>query len=236
MKSNLRTWERGLSIGAGAALLWHAVRHERARAALAATGASLVARGVSGYCPVSAAVGRDAFDTRQALGGGRGIHVRESVTIARPVGELYALWRAQSSLADLMPHIERIDTLPEGRSHWVVRGPGGVRLEWDAEIVNDIPNELIAWRSVEGADVVSAGSVRFEPTPRGGVEVRVHLQYAPPAGKAGAWVATLLGANPGRQIRDDLRRLKQQLEAGEQPGARRDQPPAHDAEGALGAS
>ena len=222
MKRNLQTWERGLSIGAGGALLWHAIRHQRARATLAAAGVSLVARGVSGYCPVSDAVGRDATDTREALGGSRGIHVRESITIARPVGELYALWRAQSSLPDLMPHIERIDTLPEGRSHWVVRGPGGVRLEWDAEIINDIPNELVAWKSIAGADVVSAGSVRFTPTRRGGVELRVHLQYAPPAGKTGAWVATLMGANPARQIREDLRRLKQQLEAGELPRARRD--------------
>jgi uncharacterized membrane protein len=236
MKRNLQAWERGLSIGAGSALLWHAVRHERARGTVAAAGASLVARGVSGYCPVSAAVGREAFDTRDALGGARGIHVRESVTINRPVGELYALWRAQSSLPDLMPHIERIDTLPEGRSHWVVRGPGGVRLEWDAEIINDIPNELIAWKSIEGADVVSAGSVRFEPTARGGVEVRVHLQYAPPAGKAGAWVATLMGANPARQIREDLRRLKQQLEAGELPRARRDFEAPPDTAAALGHS
>jgi uncharacterized membrane protein len=225
MTKNLRPWERGVSVAAGGALLWYAIRHERARAPVAAAGASLVARGVSGYCPVSAAVGRDVSDTRAALGGSRGIHVRESITIDRPVGELYALWRAQSSLPDLMPHIERIDTLPEGRSHWVVRGPGGVPLEWDAEIINDIPNELIAWRSVEDADVVSAGSVRFEPTSRGGVEVRVHLQYAPPAGKAGAWVATLMGANPSRHIREDLRRLKQRVEARETSRARPDAPP-----------
>jgi uncharacterized membrane protein len=225
MTKNLRPWERGVSVAAGGALLWYAIRHERARATIAAAGASLVARGMSGYCPVSAVVGRDASDTRAALGGARGIHVRERITIDRPVGELYALWRAQSSLPGLMPHIERIDTLPEGRSHWVVRGPGGVPLEWDAEIINDIPNQLIAWRSVDEADVVSAGSVRFDPTSRGGVELRVHLQYAPPAGKAGAWVATLLGANPSRQIRQDLRRLKQRLEAGATSRARPETPP-----------
>jgi uncharacterized membrane protein len=219
MAKNLATWERGMSIGAGGALLWFAARHEKGRAPAAAAGASLLVRGVSGYCPISAAMGRDAFDTRVALGGPRGIRVRESVTIVRPVEELYGLWRDLSKLPELLPHIERIDLLPEGRSHWVVRGPAGLRLEWDAETINDIPNELIAWRSVEGADVVSAGSVRFTPVRRGGVEVRVHLQYAPPAGKAGMWAATLLGANPARQIREDLRRLKQTLEAGGAPRA-----------------
>ena len=221
MKRNLQTWERGVSIGAGAALLWYAIRHERARATLAATGASLVARGVSGYCPVTAARTRDASDTRRALGGSRGIHVRERITIHRPLSELYAMWRAQSSLPGLMPHIERIDTLPEGRSHWVVRGPGRMRLEWDAEIINEIPNELIAWRSVAGADVVSAGSVHFQPGRRGGVDVLVNLQYAPPAGRAGEWVATLMGSNPSRQIREDLRRLKERLEGGRAPASPR---------------
>lgn len=232
MTRNLETWERGLSIGAGAALLWYAAKHDRARSTLAGAGVSLVARGVSGFCPVNAVTGRtlaDRSDTRQALGGARGIHVRERITIRRPLSELYAMWRAQSSLPDLLPHIERIDTLPEGRSHWVVRGPGGVRLEWDAEIINDVPNELIAWKSVEGADVVSAGSVTFKPDARGGVELLVNLQYAPPAGKAGAWLATLMGANPSRQIRSDLRRLKQRLEAGDSAFAEREKPHRMDA-------
>jgi uncharacterized membrane protein len=222
MARNLATWERGMSIGVGGALLWFAARHEKGRAPAAAAGAGLVARGVSGYCPISAAIGRDASDTRSALGGSRGIRVRESVTIVRPVDELYALWRDLSRLPELLPHVERVDVLPDGRSHWVVRGPAGLRLEWDAEIINDIPNELVAWRSIDGADVVSAGSVRFTPARRGGVEVRVNLQYAPPAGKAGMWAATLLGANPARQIREDLRRLKQTLEAGGAPRAERE--------------
>jgi uncharacterized membrane protein len=236
MTKNLAAWERGVSIGAGGALLVFAARHEKGRASVAAAGAGLLARGITGYCPVSQALGRDASDTRTALGGSRGIRVRESVTIARPVEELYALWRDLAGLPDLMAHVERVDVEDDGRSHWVVRGPGGLRLAWDAEIINDVPNELIAWRSLEGADVVSAGSVSFTPAPRGGVEVRVHLQYAPPAGKVGGWVATLMGGNPASRIREDLRRLKQRLEAGEEPHARAERDAPRGEETALDAS
>jgi uncharacterized membrane protein len=102
------------------------------------------------------------------------------------------------------------------RSHWVAIGPRGVRVEWDAELINEIEDKLIAWRSLPGSDVTTAGSVNFDPV-RGGREtqVTVNLQYAPPAGTAGAWVATLFGREPSQTIREDLRRLKQVLEAGE---------------------
>jgi uncharacterized membrane protein len=216
MTTNLAAWERGISVGTGAALLWLATRDSmrgtKGRTGLAATGAGLIARGVSGYCPVTAAL--QSSGTREALSGPKGIHVRESIMVARPVEAVYAAWRDLSNLPTFMDHVARVDLLEDGRTHWVVRGPSGSTLEWDAEIINDIPNELIAWRSVEGADVVSAGSVRFEPASRGRTEVRVHMQYAPPTGRLGAWVSTLLGADPARQVRDDLRRFKHGLENG----------------------
>jgi uncharacterized membrane protein len=214
MTENLATWERGISIGAGASLVWLGSRRANGRAALVATGLGLVARGLSGYCPVTAAVAARGTDTRRALGGDRGIHLRERVTIAKPVDAVYAAWRDFSNLPAFMDHVERVDLREDGRTHWVVAGPGGTRLEWDAEVINDLRNELIAWRSLEGADVVSAGSVRFEPAANGGTEVRLHLQYAPPAGKAGAWLASWLGENPAERVREDLRRFKHRLESG----------------------
>ncbi len=108
--------------------------------------------------------------------------------------------------------------LGEGRSHWQAKAPLGQSVEWDARIINDVENELIAWQSTADAQIANAGSVRFTPAPfERGTEVRVTLSYAPPAGKTGVAIAKLLGEEPGRQVSDDLRRFKQLLEAGELP-------------------
>jgi uncharacterized membrane protein len=116
-----------------------------------------------------------------------------------------------------MRNVERVQLLDDGRSHWIVRGPAGVPLEWDAEIINEIDGELIAWRSLPGADVASAGSVRFHSIGRHRTEVVVTLQYDPPGGKTGATLAWLSGQSPASQLRADLRRLKQLMETGEVP-------------------
>jgi uncharacterized membrane protein len=219
MRTNVQTWERAVSIGAGALLLYAAVRQPRHRRWAAPAGAGLLARGVSGFCPVNQITGRtrDRDYTKRALGGRRGIHVHQSITIDRPVHEVYRHWRDFSNLAAFMQHVERVDVIDQQRSHWVVRGPAGRTVEWDAEIVNEIEPELIGWRSLPGADVASAGSVQFRATPRGSTEVRVRLQYQPPAGKVGSWVAALFGREPSQQIHEDLGRLKQILETGEVP-------------------
>jgi uncharacterized membrane protein len=150
------------------------------------------------------------------LAGGRGLRVERTVTVLRPREELYAQWRDLARLPELMPHLESVTPIDQTRSRWVARGPAGRRLGWEAEIVADEPGHLIAWRSVEGADVDNAGSVRFEPAPADrGTEVKVRLSYAPPAGRAGGAVATLLGRGGDRQVREDLRRFKQRMETGE---------------------
>lgn len=229
MKRNVAGMERVASMAAGAGLIWLASRRPRAAGVARAAGVGLLARGASGLCPVNQALGRDGRqeDTRAALGGPRGIHVRESLTIMRPVDEVFRFWRDLTALPSFMRHLERVEPRPGNHTYWVARGPGGIRVSWEAELVNEVENELIAWRSVPGGDVVSAGSVNFRPAPRGGTELRVHLQYSPPAGRAGAFVVTLLGQNPASQIREDLRRVKQLLETGEvataqnQPAGRR---------------
>jgi uncharacterized membrane protein len=115
-----------------------------------------------------------------------------------------------------MTHLESVVPLGGQRSHWVAKGPAGRRIEWEAEVINDITNELIAWRSLAGADVDNAGSVHFDPAPSGrGTVVRVVLQYAPPAGRIGQAVAALWGEEPGIQIEEDLNSLKRLLEAGQ---------------------
>jgi uncharacterized membrane protein len=115
-----------------------------------------------------------------------------------------------------MYHVESVSTTGDRRSHWVAKGPAGTTVEWDAEVVDDLPGQRIAWRSVEGASVESSGSVRFRPAPADqGTEVYVELQYSPPAGALGAVVAKLFGEEPGQQVGDDLRRFKQIVETGE---------------------
>src|SRR5262249_43303222 len=120
------------------------------------------------------------------------------------------------NLPRFMKHLESVQVKGERRSRWMAKAPAGTRVEWDAEITEDRPNELIAWRSLEGADVDNSGSVRFERAPCGrGAVVRVEMRYSPPAGVIGAGVAKLFGEDPEWQVKDDLRRFKQVMEAGE---------------------
>jgi uncharacterized membrane protein len=154
------------------------------------------------------------------LAGGRGSHVERAVTILRSPAELYAEWRDLERLPEIMSHLESVTPLVGLRSRWVARGPGDTRVTWEAEIVADEPERLIAWRSLGESDVQHAGSVRFTPAPGNrGTEVKVILTYAPPAGRLGVAVATLLGRSPDQDIREDLRRFKQRMEAGQVPGA-----------------
>lgn len=155
-------------------------------------------------------------DTRQQLGGAAGVHVEEAVTVNRPVAAVFRYWRNFENLPTFMRHLESVSEREAGISHWVARGPAGSRVEWDARIINEIDNKLIGWQSLEGSMVSTAGSVNFRETPRG-TEVRVHLQYNPPAGKLGAAVAWLFGEEPNIQVREDLRRFKQLIETGEIP-------------------
>jgi uncharacterized membrane protein len=206
---NLGTWERVGSIAAGAALIYMSNRKSRLGRLAQTAGTGFVVRGITGYCPVSELMGRDTRtrDTKKALGGPRGVHVLESVVVPVSPEEAYQFWRDLTNLPQFMSHVARIDVVDATHSHWVASAPIGMVVEWDAKIINDVENKLIGWKSLEDADVVSAGSVRFRPT-RGGTEITVHLQYDPPGGKLGQWFAETFGQAPSRAIRQDLERLK----------------------------
>jgi uncharacterized membrane protein len=227
---NVGRAERLISMAAGSALAAYAARRGDAQGGLAAiAGAALLYRGSTGHCPINAAIGRDSAhggsaamiadigsDTREQLRGRRGIHVVESVTINKPVAEIFRFWRNLENLPQFMNHLESVSTREAGVSHWVAKGPAGMKVEWDARIINEVDNQVIGWQSLEGSTVATAGSVTFEETPRGTV-VRVHFQYSPPAGRLGAAVARLFGEEPNQTVREDLRRLKRLLETGEVP-------------------
>ena len=144
------------------------------------------------------------------------IPVNKSIVVNASPDEVYAFWRDLTNLPRFMRHLETVTWSGEGRSHWVAKAPGGGSVEWDAEITEDRPNQLIAWRSVEGSEVDNSGTVRFEQATGGrGTLVRVELNYSPPGGAAGALVAKLMGEDPDGQMQVDLRRFKQVIELGE---------------------
>jgi uncharacterized membrane protein len=217
---NLSDIERWASIIAGAGLLLFAARQRRTTGlAAGALGAGLIARGSAGYCPVYAAADLSTrHDTRAALSGPRGVMVHKTMTINRPVEDVYRFWRDLSNLPRCMQHLESVTPLGNGRSHWIAKGPAGMRVEWDAEIINEEENRVIGWRSLEHADVVSAGSVNFRECD-GATEIVVRLQYSPPAGRMGALIARLFGEEPSQQIQEDLHRVKQCLETSAGTGA-----------------
>ena len=170
----------------------------------------------------TAVIGVTALDISEAqkLGAAHGTHgglaYTRTVTINRSPEELYRFWRDFQNLPQFMGNLESVKVIDEGRSHWVAKGPAGTTVEWDAEVIEDIPNKLIAWRSLEGSVVENYGTVRFEPAPgKRGTEVRVEIEYNPPAGALGAGIAKLFGAAPEQEIKGDLFRLKQVLETGE---------------------
>lgn len=197
------------AIGGAALVVWGANKLSRERhplgAVMATTGAGLIWRSARG-------------DTRARLAGRRGINVEESFSINRPPQELYEFWRNLELLPRVIPELSSVRIIDARRSHWVAKGPAGFPVEWYADIINDIPNELIAWRTTAGSNVVSAGSVHFERlAPGRGTVVRVKLQYDPPGGKLGAALAWAFRDEPSIVIREGLRRFKQLMETGEIP-------------------
>jgi uncharacterized membrane protein len=224
---NVGDMERWASSVAGGALLALGLRRGYLKSPLG-IGALVFAgqqiyRGVTGYDYVYAKLGVDTSDWGQ-LGGAQlaqsasAVSVEQLVTIDAPVEDVYAFWRNFEHLPQWMSHLESVRIIDDRRSHWVAKAPLGTSVEWDAEITEERPNELIAWRSVPPADIPNSGRVQFEPATGGrGVVVRVKLDYQPPAGQVGALVAKLFGEEPNIQVASDLRRLKQVLEAGEIP-------------------
>lgn len=156
-----------------------------------------------------------ATSLSRTVPGLRTLRVVEVVQVERPAEVCYAAWRDLNNLGQFLRHVDSVQVLDERRSRWVVKGPCGSRVSWDAELVRDLPGRLLAWRSLPGASVDTAGMVQFQPRPEGGALVRVSLVYGPPAGKLGELVARLLGEAPHRQLADDLHLFKRLVETGE---------------------
>jgi uncharacterized membrane protein len=150
--------------------------------------------------------------------------VEHTVSVNKTPQECYAFWRDVSNLSKFSPMLESVTKIDDKRSHWVLKGPRGTHIEWDSEITVDRPGERLAWHSLKGSEVMHAGVVRFERAPGGrGTFVSVMMHYQPPGGRIATGFAKLIGKDPNRQVREDLRRFKSAIETGEVPSTR-DQP------------
>jgi uncharacterized membrane protein len=219
---NVGRRERATSVATGSVLtLLGLARRSIPGLLIASAGAALLRRGASGHCRVYEALGIDTHRSRRTgierPATERGAHVEQALLINRSPEELYGFWRSFANLPQIMSHLERVEVHDERRSHWVAKASAAGRgIEWDAEITRDEPNHLIAWRSLPGSDIDCVGEVRFGPTIGDrGTEVHISMDYAPPAGRIGHGLATLVGASPRRQMREDLRSFKQRMEIGE---------------------
>jgi uncharacterized membrane protein len=220
--TNVGEAERWLSLIGGSSLVAYGLaRRNSAGFGLAALGGSLLWRGATGHCPMYQTLGVNTSERGYGKGTGSragvpyelGIRVDHEISINKPISELYSFWRDLRNLPKFMDHLQRVDVIDDRISRWTAKGPIGINVEWDAEIVNDIPEKVIGWRSLEGSDVDNGGSVRFESNGTGTL-VKVSLQYNPPAGQLGEWVARMFGEDPKKTIANDLQRFKELMETG----------------------
>ena len=212
---NVTQPERIGSVAAGAGLLLYgASQKSLGGIVLALLGGALLHRGITGHCSVYEKLGVNSRQLNDETGvpGNKGIKVTREITIDRAPQDVYRFWRNLENLPKFMEHVQSVREIDDRRSHWIVKGPAGTEVEWTAQILTDRENSLIAWESLPGAEVQNAGSVRFEPVNNGlSTEVKVSMQYLPPAGVIGATVAKLFGEAPEQQLDEDLQRFKELL-------------------------
>lgn len=188
------------------------VRRSPGSILLAALGGGLVYEGLlrSNWSRVSYEKG---MPTQRTLMHDQGIRIEQEVTVARSPADLYQFWRNVENLPRVMRHLQTVTAITPTRSHWVARAPAGMSVTWEAEIINDIENERIGWRSMEGSDIPNAGSVQFVSAPAGSsTVVTVNLKYDLPMGALGTAVAKLFGTDPEQTVAQDLRRFKALME------------------------
>jgi uncharacterized membrane protein len=219
--TNVGPTERLVSGLGGAALAAYGLsRGSLSGLAVALAGGALAWRGATGFCSVYHALGVDTSG-KDRVGYPEpyeGVMVRHTVTVNRSPEDCYDFWRKFENFPRFMTHLVSVRAIDDHHSHWEARAPLGRAVAWDAETINDLPGQRIAWRSIGEPDVRNAGSVAFRRAPGNrGTEVTVELSYEPPAGTLGRWLDWTFGEEPEIQVREDLRRFKQLMEAGEIP-------------------
>lgn len=200
-------WPPGVRVimgAAGAALLINALAGRRSALGLLGGlgGAALIARS-SANMPIDRLVGvrRPAME------------LQKCIDVAAPIEQVFETFSQLERFPELMSHVREVHVRGDGTSQWVVEGPAGRTISWEAVTTRLEPNRLIAWRTLPGSAVEHAGLLRFEQT-NGGTRVLVTMNYTPPAGALGHAVARLFGTDPKSELNDDLLRMKVFLETG----------------------
>lgn len=209
LQENWSPAPRALAGAVGLGLLARSLGRSRmgvGHATLGVAGAAILLRAITNR-PLSRLMGAEA-DAEE------GFLIQKSLQVHAEVNEVYAAWRALENFPSFMTHIREVTRLDERRYKWQVDGPGGVPVTWESEITADVPNELIAWRTVPGSVVQSSGVVQFEPASAGGTRINIRMRYQPPADAVGHAAARIFGKDPRHQIDDDLLRFKSMMEAG----------------------
>lgn len=214
--------ERGVSVTLGAALIAFSASRERSlrSLALAAAGAYLAYRGITGHCALYARLAGTAEDDEEGrldAGGHDDRSAEAAVTVALPPADVHAFWRRPENLPRFMKMVQSVEERGGGRSLWTARGPAGEVWQWEAETLEDRPGALLVWRSLAGSDIHHQLAVRFQPAPGGGTEVCAATELRLPAGPVGRALARFGRRAMEAQAREDLRRFKQVIEAGETP-------------------
>jgi uncharacterized membrane protein len=214
---NVGITERVFSVAAGLGLAAAGLKRGRATGLLlSAMGAGLVWRGISGRCQMYAALGLNTAEHNPATAvpAQQGFKVERTIVINRSPSELYQFWRRLDNLPQVMRHLKYVESIDSQRSHWKAEGAFGAEVEWDAEIINERENEMIAWRSLPGGDVDTAGSIHFRPRDGSSTDVTISMKYNPPAGKIGAQIAAIFGEGLEQKLDKDLCQFKEVMETG----------------------
>lgn len=220
--SNISQTERIISTVAAPLLAYVGVKRGGLTGlVLGVIAAEMVYRGATGRSPLYQVMGVNTSAPHQnpqvSVPHGQGLHIEQAIHVARPRSELYDFWRNLSNLPRFIPYVKSVEELGDRYSHWVANGPFGlIPIKWDAEIINEIEDEVIAWRTLPGSMLAHAGSVRFEPTAdHMGTVVRVEMEYAIPGGEIGQRLTELLGAGPDAEIMHSLECFRTLMETGQ---------------------
>jgi uncharacterized membrane protein len=174
---------------------------------LACLGTGMLIKGAQDYARLGEAFGLQP-EVKPTHLGRRAVKVQRSIRIGCPAHRLYDFWRDVENLSSIMAQVVSVQAIDAKRSHWVAKAPAGLVVEWDAQIINDVPGRLIAWRSMDGADLENAGSIHFDPIDEHETEVWLTIRYMPPRSALGAAIAKVFGHDPEEQVAQDLQRFK----------------------------
>jgi len=210
IEPNVSTIERVAMIAAGSFLLYKALSGKKKNFTQGITGGTMLARGISGYCPV--------YDYAEKSGKlkASNVNIRTTVVIDRPVSEVYSFWRNLENLPKFMKHLDSVKETNTITSEWTAKGPAGIgQISWKANILMDEKDKMLSWHSLPESTIDNAGKVYFRDRGNNSTEVDVTISYHAPLGVAGEAAARLLNPVFTKMVEKDIESLKDFLENGE---------------------